>query len=110
MKKQYVSWIQSFLELTFRPQLPVLPTASSPQCKENEHRLEEQSDETQIVGIETECVNMVHILVDVAREDSYIEQCQQCTSDCPPFANKEDDTKAKGYFYHAGCKYDKVSK
>ena len=63
----------SFLELTFYPQFPVLPTSSSPQCKEDEHGLEEQSDETQIVGVETECVNMVHILVDVAWEDGYIE-------------------------------------
>ena len=53
--------------------------------------MEEQADETGLVCIETKCVDMVHILVDVTREDEYIEECKQCTNECF-FLHKEQHT------------------
>ena len=90
--------MHSFFKFTFCPKFPVFPAASSPQCQEDKHGLEEQSDKTQIVGVETKGIDVVHILIDVTREDGYIEECQQSTCDCPFLRYKEDDAQAKGYF------------
>lgn len=49
--------------------LAILPAACCPKGEEDEYRLEEQSDETSLIGVETEGIDMIHILVDVAWED-----------------------------------------
>ena len=99
-----------FFKFSFRPKLPVLPTASSPQSKEDKHWLEEQSNKSGLIGIESEGIDVVHILVDVARENGYIEKCQQRTCDCSPFAAEEDDAKAESNFNYARCQHNKVGK
>ena len=49
--------------------LAILPAACCPKGEEDEYRLEEQSAETSLIGVETEGIDMIHILVDVAWED-----------------------------------------
>ena len=80
--------------------LTVGPATCRPQGEEDEYRLEEQSDETSLIGVETEGIDMVHILVDVAWEDEHIEECKQRSDECLLFP-KEQHAESKTYLYYA---------
>ncbi len=48
-----------------------------PERPRDEHRLEEQSNQTSLIGIEAESADTVHILTDVPRENRHVEQRKQ---------------------------------
>ena len=65
------------LAIAVTPFLDLLDSVSGPERPGNQYRLEEQADESGLVSIEPESADAVHVLADVARENSNIKQCKQ---------------------------------
>ena len=62
--------------------------------------MEEKSNESCLIGIKSEGIDVIHILIDVAREDEHIEECEQRTDECL-FLPEEQHTKSETYLYYA---------
>ena len=54
----------------------ILPTSSAPKSEVDKDGLNEQADETQVVSVESKGIDVIDVLVDVAREDGDIEEGQ----------------------------------
>ena len=65
------------LAIVGAPSFDLLYAVSGPERPGNQHRLEEQADKTSLVSVKSECVDAVHVLADVARENSNVEQRKQ---------------------------------
>ena len=61
------------------PCLPFAPTARRPQCQGDEYRLEEEANQSLCVGDQTEGVDVVKVLVEIARKDEHIEEGEEGT-------------------------------
>ena len=61
---------------TLPPFFQLLPASCAPKSEEDKDWLNEQTDKTQIVGVETKGIDVIDVLVDVAREDGDIEEGQ----------------------------------
>ena len=61
------------------PCLPFAPTARRPQRQGDEHRLEEEANQSLCVGDQTEGIDVVEILIEIAREDEHIEEGEEGT-------------------------------
>ena len=70
-------FLQTIVAESGAPFLELLHAVSGPERPGNQHRLEEQADKTSLVSVKSECVDAVHVLADVARENSNVEQRKQ---------------------------------
>ena len=61
------------------PCLPFAPTTRRPQCQGDEYGLEEEPNQSLRVGDQTEGVDVVKVLVEIARKDEYIEEGEERT-------------------------------